>query len=117
MRPVIGWVLDFPIRKRCGFINSDYICGIQRLLDGVSDCSFTQVVRPKTRVEYEILWFWRELAHVFCYQRSPIVGPFWLNIDIGHVVFGMYFLMCPVTRYIHLSEPCEGSKKDSIELK
>jgi hypothetical protein len=102
-----GWVGDFPSRKRCGFVDSDYIRGIQCLLDGLQDCRFTQVVIPKTRIEYEILWLRRELANVLCYQRSPIVRPFWLNPDIGHVVFGMYFLMCPVTRCFDLSEPFE----------
>jgi hypothetical protein len=90
---VIGWLGVNSIRKRCGLIYSDYIRGIQRLFDGVPDFRLTQVVIPKTRVEYEILWFGLELANVLCYQRSPIVGPFWLNIDIGHIVFGMYFLM------------------------
>jgi hypothetical protein len=87
-----GWVDDF-IRKRCGFIYSNYIRVIQRLFDGLPDCSLTEVVRPNTRVEYEILWFGLELANVLCYQRSPIVGPLWLNIDSGHVVLGMYFFM------------------------
>jgi hypothetical protein len=92
MRLVILW-FDESIRIRCGFIYSDYTSGIQRLFYGVPHCSVTQVVRPKTRVEYEILWFGLELANVLCYQRRPIVGPFWFNIDIGHVVFGMHFLM------------------------
>jgi hypothetical protein len=78
------------IRKRCGFIYSNYIRGIQRLFNGLADFSFTQVVRPNTRVENEILWFGRELANVLCYQRSPIVRPFWLNVDFGDVVFGVY---------------------------
>jgi hypothetical protein len=51
-----SWVV-VSIWKRCGFIYSDYIRGIRRMFNGLSDCSFTQVVMPKTRVEYEILWF------------------------------------------------------------
>jgi hypothetical protein len=45
------------------------------MCDGLSDCSFTQVVMPKTRVEYEILWFGLQLANVLCYQRGPVIGP------------------------------------------
>jgi hypothetical protein len=89
----IGWVGDFVAWKRCGFIYSDYIRGIQRLFDGVPDCSFAKVVIPNTSVEYEIFWFGLELANVLCYQRSPIVGPLWFNIDAGYVVFGMHFIM------------------------
>jgi hypothetical protein len=90
---VSGWIGDLSARKRCGFIYSDYTSGIQRLYDGFADLSFTQVVRPNTRVEYEKLWFRRELANVLCYQRSPIVRPGWCNPASGHVVFGVYVFM------------------------
>jgi hypothetical protein len=98
-----GWVGDIAFRKRCGFVYSNYIRGIQRLLDGLQDASFTQVVRPKTLVENKILWLGYELANVLCYQRSPIVRPSWWNPVSSHVVFGMYILMCPVTRCSELS--------------
>ena len=88
-----GWIGDFSAWKRCGFIYSDYTSGIQCSFDGFADLSFTQVVRPKTRVEYEILWFGRELANVLCYQRRPIVRPYWCNPATEHGVFGVYVLM------------------------
>jgi hypothetical protein len=93
---------------RCGFIYSDYISGVQqRLLDGLQDFRLTQVVRPQTRVEYEILWFGLELANMLCNKRRPIVGPGWWNIDPGYVVFGMHVVMRPVTRRFDRSEPFE----------
>jgi hypothetical protein len=100
------WAIDL-IPKRCGFIYADNIRGIQCLFDGLYDCSFTQVVRPNTRVEYKILWFGLKFAYVLCYQRSPVIGPIRWNVDFGYVVFKMNFFMRPVTRCFDLSEPLE----------
>jgi hypothetical protein len=104
---ILGFYGSELIRKRCGFIYSDYIRGIQRLFDGLPNSSLIQVVRPNTCVEYEIFWFGLELADVLCYQRSPIVRPLWFNVNSGYVVLRMYFCMWPVTRCSELSEPVE----------
>jgi hypothetical protein len=63
------------------------------MFDGLSDCSFNQVVMPKTRVESEIPRFGLEIANVFCYQRGPVIRPIWLNVGFRYVVFRMYVLM------------------------